>query len=143
MSRKIPLLDAQPGDWRYVLFGVGVGLLVSLASAAAFGGDPTSGWLFWSGLAAGYLCKRRGLRSSPVGFRVGLVASLWAVGKLFVRLDGTGAETETAGLGFLGALVVGVPLLVGFLCLIGTVGARIGGWLAERGGHPGSTPVDA
>lgn len=109
-----------------MLAGVGVGLVVSVASAAVFGGDPTSGWTFWGGLAAGYLAKRRGLRASPAGFRVGLVGVVPAVVGL---VESLGGEPRPAGL--LGVAGVAVVLLC-FFVIVGAFGGR----LAERGGHP-------
>ncbi|WP_324663495.1 DUF5518 domain-containing protein [Haloarcula sediminis] len=139
-----PLLQRlRSPTWQYAILG---GLASVPLTLALYLRAPGTTWdvsgIALCALAAGYLAKRRGLESTPVGLRAGAVGAfpvLLSVAELVpVVLSFTQPAWFTAVQ--LALVTVSVPLLVGTAALVGGVAGRLGGWLAERGGHP-QTPV--
>jgi hypothetical protein len=113
-------------------------------SYAQTGDELTLGMVLWGGLLAGYLAKRRGLAGTPVGARAGAVGglpALWMTGDLLVFLTGLGGPAWFRAVQ-LAVVVLWLPLVVGLSVLVGGLGGRLGGWLAERGGHPRNPASD-
>jgi len=125
--------------WRYALLA---GL--PIAAVATYGYVQTGSDIELSGLAVfalitGYVAKTNGLEATPVGLRAGLVATtpvaLWSLGELVLSVGNFSQPRWFAGVQVLmSVFVFGLVLTVG--ALVGMLGARIGGWLAERSGHP-------
>ncbi|MBX0286435.1 DUF5518 domain-containing protein [Haloarcula salinisoli] len=90
---------------------------------------------------AGYLAKTSGLDATPVGLRAGIVAAvpvtLWVLADAGRSISGFHQPGwMTVAQVFVLLVLAGVSLVGG--ALSGMIGARIGGWLAERGDHPQS-----
>jgi len=139
------VLMALPGplrrlseQWRYALIGGLVALPFTAVTYAQSGAELRLGAVFWAAVLAGYLARRRGLSSTPIGARAGLVGStpvLWMAGDIAAFVVGLGGPAwfRTAQLA---AVALLVPLVLGLAALVGALGGRLGGWLAERNGHP-------
>lgn len=131
--------------WQYALLaGVPVAPIAIWSYVQSSGNIELTGlWLV--ALAAGYLAKRRGLEATPVGVRTGLVAAapvtLWFLADVAWSIRGFHQPVwMTAAQGLV--LLVFAALSLAFGALVGAVAARVGGWLAERNGHPrGGTPA--
>jgi len=124
--------------WKYALFGGLAALPFVAASYWQTGSHLSLNAVFWGGLLAGYMVKRRGRESTPVGLRAGIVGSLpalWFVveGASLVREFSQPVWFDAVQFVALLGLVV-VSLLFG--AIVGALGGRLGGWLAERSGHP-------
>ncbi|WP_276270750.1 DUF5518 domain-containing protein [Haloarcula litorea] len=140
MSPTWPPSVLRDDTWRY---GIVAGLAVVPFTAASYwqtGSEMSLGVVFWAGVVAGYLVKRRGLDGTAVGFRAGLVGALpglWMAADLTAFVLGLGGGWFR----LLQLLVVAVvvSLLFLFASVTGALGGRLGGWLAERGGHPRET----
>jgi len=125
--------------WQYALLG---GLASLPLTLALYLQAPATGWnasgIALCALAAGYLAKRRGLNSTAVGMRAG------AIGAFPVLLSALDLLPFALGLAqpvwFTAVQIVLVsvtaPVLVGITGLVGGMAGRLGGWLAQRGGHP-------
>jgi len=126
--------------WRYALLGGLLAVPFTTASYWQTGSELSLGAVFWAGMAVGYLAKRRGLPSTPVGVRAGVVGALpglWMAGDIVafvLTLSGPGWFRAAQ------LLVVVVVTVLTFVlaAAVGGLGARLGGWLAERSGHPRS-----
>ncbi|MDS0260732.1 DUF5518 domain-containing protein [Haloarcula sp. S1CR25-12] len=124
--------------WRYALLGGVLAVPFTTLSYAETGRELALGAVFWAALLVGYLAKRRGLSSTPVGARAGLVGSvpaLWMVGDLAVVVLGLGGPAWFRAVQ-LAVVALLLPLIVGLGVVVGALGARLGGWLAMRSGHP-------
>lgn len=125
--------------WRYALWAGLASVPVTLALNWQNPGGPwDASGVVLAALAAGYLAKRRGLESTPVGVRtgaIGAVPMLWSVTDLVPYVLGL-AQPAWFTVGQLVLIGVVVPLLVGFSALVGALAGRLGGWLAARNGHP-------
>ena len=124
--------------WRYALLGGLAALPFVAASYWQTGSHISLNAVFWGGLLAGYLVKRRGTESSPVGLRAGVVGSLPA---LWFVADGVSLVREfSQPVWFSAAQSVALLGLAIFTVLlgafVGALGGRLGGWLAEQTGHP-------
>ena len=140
MSSVAALLQrARSPTWQYAVLGGLASLPLTLVLSP---GSPGSTWdgsgIVLCALAAGYLAKRRGLSSAPVGLRAGAIGAvpvLWSVVDLVPFVLGLAQPAWfTAVQLALVALVV--PVLVGVTAVVGGLAGRLGGWLAERRGHP-------
>ena len=133
-----PLADRLSETWRYALLGGLLALPFTTLSYARTGDEVALGAVFWGGLLAGYLAKRRGLTGTPVGSRAGVVGglpALWMVGDIVPYLVGLGGPAWFRAVQ-LALVLLMVPVFVGLSALVGGLGGRLGGWLAESGGHP-------
>jgi len=127
--------------WRFAL----VAGLVSIPLTLVLNWQNPSGpWdasaVALAALVAGYLAKRRGLNGSTVGFRTGVVGAvpvLWSVADVVPHVLGLTQPTWFTAVQ-LTVLILAVPVLVGLVAVVGALAGLIGGWLAERGGHPQS-----
>ncbi|MEZ3117372.1 DUF5518 domain-containing protein [Halobaculum sp. MBLA0147] len=125
--------------WRYALTA---GLASVPLTLALSWRTPSESWnlagVAFAALVAGYFAKRRGLESTAVGTRTGVIGGLpvlSSVPDLFTYVLGLPQPawfTAVAGV----TLVVFVPLLFGFAALVGALAGRLGGWLATQRGHP-------
>lgn len=133
--RSLP--PAGSPERRYALLG---GLVAAPFTAMSYWGSGTEvslGAVFWGGLLAGYLVKRRGGTGTAVGFDAGVVGAtpgLWLLVEEFVLGRPLTDPSTFAQMALLGGLLA--PILLALGGLTGGVGGRLGGWLAERGGHP-------
>jgi hypothetical protein len=125
--------------WRYALVAGLASVPVTLALNRQ---DPSGTWnvtgVALAALVAGYLVKRRGLGGGQVGFRAGVVGAvpvLWSVADTVPFVLGL-AQPEWFTALQLGLVILSVPLLVGFVAATGALAGMLGGWLAERNGHP-------
>lgn len=131
-------------QWRYALLAVVLAVPVVGYTYWESGGHADLSALFYTSLAAGYLAKRRGLESTPVGTRAGVAAavplSLWALGDLGLFVIGLSQPVwfTVLQLWFLAFIFA---VIGGFMAVVGGFGALVGGWLAERRGHPGRSAV--
>ena len=132
------LRSAVTPTWRYALLAGLAALPFVGYSYWQSGGTADVSILVLTALVAGYLAKRRGLESTAVGVRAGLVVSpvvLWQAAELVPTVLGFDQPVWVDGV-MLVAIGVFTPLLVLVVALVGGLGARLGGWLAERNGHP-------
>ncbi|WP_262175161.1 DUF5518 domain-containing protein [Haloarcula laminariae] len=139
-----PLLQRlRSPTWQYAILGglASVPLTLVLHLRAPGTTWDASG-IALCALAVGYLAKRRGLESTPVGLRAGAVGAfpvLLSVAELVpVVLSFTQPAWFTALQLALVALML--PVFVGVTAVVGALSGRLGGWLAERGGHPRAVP---
>jgi len=134
MARIGPL--AIDTTWRYALLAGLVSLPFTVYSYWSGNGEISA--LFAVALVAGYLAKRHGLESTPVGFRAGLVGSvplLWDLGDAALAIPGFDQPL------WFGAVQSGLALAIGAVVVLvaaslSALSARLGGWLAEQFGHP-------
>ena len=140
----IQRLQSSP-TWRYALWA---GLASVPVTLALYWQDPGGAWdatgVVLAALAAGYLAKRRGLESTPVGLRTGAIGAipmLWSVADLVPFVLGLAQPAWFSGVQLV-LIAVFAPLLVGFSAVVGALAGRLGGWLAAQSGHP-RQPVDA
>ena len=130
-----PAIDTT---WRYALLAGLVSLPFTTLSYWQTGSEVSLNAVFWAALLAGYLVKRRDVPSTPVGLRAGLIGglpTLWMTADMIQFIVGLGGP---AWFRVVQVAVMAGLLLVGFLfaALVGGLSARLGGWLAERNGHP-------
>ena len=132
--------------WRYALvFGL-ASIPFTVGHYWQTGNEIHPGPVVLAALLAGYLAGTRPDTSKRVGIRTGLVAALPALWfPVDVWVFYAGADSA---LWFRLAASVVVALLIvlsfGIFAFIGIVGAKVGGWLAERTGRredPPSAPV--
>ena len=128
-----PAIDTT---WQYALVA---GLVSIPATTYSYvNGEGELSALFTIALVAGYLAKRRGLESTTVGFRAGLVGSvplLWDLGDAALAIPGFDQPLWFGAMQSVVLLGVGVVAVVLVAGLSG-LSARVGGWLAEQLGHP-------
>lgn len=138
-----PLLQRlRSPTWQYALPGGLASLPLTLAlHLRSVGNIWDASGIVLCALVVGYLAKRRGLESTPVGLRAGAVGAFPILLSVLEMVPLVLAFTQPAWFTALqlGLVTVAVPLLVGFTALVGGVAARFGGWLAERSGHPRTT----
>jgi len=137
-SNNSKLVDKLSQTWRYALLGGLVALPFTSLSYAQSGTELGLGAVFWAAVLVGYLARRRGLSGTPVGARAGLVGSmpeLWMVGDIASFVVGLGGPAWFR-IAQLAVVALFVPLVLGLAALVGALGGRLGGWLAERHGHP-------
>jgi hypothetical protein len=130
-----PAIDTS---WRYALLAGLASLPFALYNYWSSGGDVEISALFTIALVAGYLAKRRGLESTPVGFRAGLVGAiplLWQLADVARAIPGFDQPVWFGALQF-GMLVGLTGLLLILVAGLSGLSARVGGWLAEQVGHP-------
>ncbi|QIO21869.1 DUF5518 domain-containing protein [Haloarcula sp. JP-L23] len=127
--------------WTYAIPGGLATIPFTVASYWSSGEAMAFSSVFVAAVATGYLAKRHGLESTPVGVRTGLVGALPVA---LLLADILGAATALGGpLPFVAAasvltagfLVTILGLVVGLSVLLGWAGGRLGGWLAERNSH--------
>lgn len=136
---RIGSLHNRLGDrWTYALLG-GVPSIPFTTLAYWQSGSEMSLWpVFFGGLLAGYLAKRRTGTSDGVGLRAGLVGGLSVV---WVLADGLAAASALSGPSWfvVTALVTTIMVLgvlgIGLAALVGAVGGRVGDWLAGQVGE--------
>ena len=124
--------------WRYSLLAGLASIPVTLAlNWQNPGGVWDASGIALCALAVGYLAKRRGLESTPVGLRTGAIGAipvLYSVTDVVPYiLDLVQPAWFTAVQLVLVALTM--PVLVGVSAVVGALSGRLGGWLAERRGH--------
>jgi hypothetical protein len=138
------VVDRLPKAWRYALLGGLLTLPFTTLSYARTGEELTLSMVFWGGLLAGYLAKRRGLAGKSTGIRAGAVGglpALWMVGDMVGFLIGL-TQPEWIRAVQLVVLVLSLAFIIGLSAFIGGLGGQLGGWLAERGGHPRNPVTD-
>ncbi|MFB6141099.1 MAG: DUF5518 domain-containing protein [Halosimplex sp.] len=137
--------SSRPGDaWRYALAGALVSVPLIVLGFRQSGSELSLMPVVLGGVVAGYLATRESGSRRGVGPRVGVLAAvpgLWVLRDLLWATGGLGGPDwfVTAGLLFAAAAAVAIgTLIVGFSVLFGTLGARIGGWLAGGAGGRGA-----
>jgi len=141
MTRIGPRPDELTDTWRYALLGGLASIPFTAFGYWQTGSEMSFAPVFFGGILAGFLAERKTGTSSGVGVRAGLVGGLPAV---WLLVDLLAASSGLAGPSWFVAsglvLVVGAAAVFGVLAfaasaIVGSVGARVGGWLAGRGGH--------
>lgn len=140
VSPVTPLLQrVRSPTWQYALLGGLASVPLTLALVLR---SPVTGWdasgIALCALAAGYLAKRRGLNSTAVGLRAG------AIGAFPILLSAVDLVPFALGLAqpvWFTAVQLGlvpglVGVVVGVTASFGGIAGRLGGWLAQRRGHP-------
>ncbi|ELY63146.1 DUF5518 domain-containing protein [Natrinema versiforme] len=125
--------------WQYALLGGLVSIPFTAASYLQTGSELSLAPVFFGALLAGFLAERAAGSNSGVGVRAGLIGGLPAVlllVDLLAASSGLGGPAWFVALGL--ALLLGFAAVVGILAfglaaLVGIAGARVGGWLADRG----------
>jgi len=140
MSPLAPLLQrVRSPTWQYALLGGLASIPLTLALQLQ---SPTSTWngsgIALCALAAGYLAKRRGLESTPVGARAGAIGAFPVLLSLLDRIPFVVGLAQPAWFAAVQLVVVlaAISVLVSGIALAGGIAGRLGGWLAERSGHP-------
>jgi len=135
----LPLQRLRSSTWRYALLGGLASLPVTLAlNWQDLSGVQDASGVVLAALAVGYLAKRRALESTQVGLRAGAIGALpmlWSVVDLVPFVLGL-AQPGWFTAVQLALLTVTALVLVGFTALLGGLAGLVGGWLAERRGHP-------
>ncbi|MFC7075513.1 DUF5518 domain-containing protein [Haloarcula halophila] len=139
MTRIGPLHELND-TWRYALLGGVLSAPFTLASYWQSGSEMSLSAVFFAAIVVGYLAKQRGLESSPVGLRTGVVGSVPALWIVWDLLTAATALSGSAWFVVGGSLAVALftlmflGLVVSFSALFGALGGRLGGWIAERSG---------
>jgi hypothetical protein len=124
--------------WRFALLGGVLSMPFTLASYWQSGSEMSLSSVVLAAIVVGYLAKQRGLESSPVGLRTGVVGALptlwiaWDMATALAALEGptwfVAGSSIAMGLFVLAAL----GIVTGISAVFGALGGRLGGWLAER-----------
>ncbi|WP_254763388.1 DUF5518 domain-containing protein [Natrinema marinum] len=139
MTQVNSLSERLDEAWQYALLGGLASLPFTATSYWQTGSKISLGAVFFGGILAGFLAKRKTGTSSDVGVRVGIIGGLPAVWLIVDLLAASGGLD-----GPLWFIAIGLIFLIGFAAvvtvfafglaaLIGTAGARVGGWLADFG----------
>lgn len=125
--------------WKCALVGgiTSIPLTVGLYWLSGIGDELSLNMVFVGGLIAGFLAKTRGTdaNASAAGIRAGIVGAfpgLWFlvdVSEAATALSGPLWFRTTAITLIAGTIVV---VLFGLGALVGLLGAKVGGWLAEK-----------
>lgn len=145
MARIESLPAASSDTWRFALLGGLASLPFTTASYWQTGSELSLSPVFFGGLLAAYLARRKHGTAKGVGLRAGLIGGLPG---LWVLYDVLVAATALSGPPwFMAAGVVMTALFLmtvavlafGLSALVGAVGGRVGGWLAGETGGGGSS----
>lgn len=123
--------------WRYGLIGGVASIPFTMATYWQTGSNISLTPVFFGGLLAGYLAKRRLGKGHGVGARAGLIGGLpilWMLIDLLPFIVGLPNPTWFAIVSVLAALGTAV-LGFGLAALCGEIGGRIGSWLSGRNGR--------
>lgn len=138
MPRKtsLPPLD---GTWRYALVGGALSLPFTLTSYWQTGSGLSVTPVFFAGLLAGYLAKRRLGAAEGVGARAGLIGGLpvlWLLADVLPYIVGLPNPVWFAAVSVLAAVVTAI-LGIGVTALFGEIGGRLGSRLSGGSGQSG------
>ncbi|MFC6756349.1 MULTISPECIES: DUF5518 domain-containing protein [Haloarcula] len=139
--RSIP--PAGSPERQYALLG-GLAAVPFTATSYSQADVGVSLWpVFWGGLLAGYLVKRREGDGTPVGFDAGVLGVLPGLQWFYDEFGHVLGQPVDPGVVAEIALLVAMlfPIFLALGGLAGAVGGRLGGWLAEVNGHP-EQPVE-
>lgn len=134
MSLQFELSDT----WTYALVGGLVPAILVAQELWRSAAEITYPGLLLGGVVAGYLVKRRDGNATGTGARAGLIAgipTLWVMRGLLTGIVELPNPLWFRGVGLLVLVYAGAVLLL-LPTLVGGLGGHIGGWLAERRGHP-------
>ncbi|WP_435348560.1 DUF5518 domain-containing protein [Haloarchaeobius sp. HRN-SO-5] len=123
--------------WKYALVGGLASIPFTATSYWQSGSEISLTPVLFGGLLAGYLAKRRVGDGRGVGARTGLLGGLPVLWMLIDILPVVIGMPNPRWFTVVGVGVAFGITLVGFglAALIGELGGRIGGWLADRGGR--------
>ena len=148
MSRTGPLPLELSDTWTYALLGGLASVPFTVVGYAQSGSELSLAPVFFGGILAGYLARRRTGTRAGVGARAGLVGGLPGLWILVDLLAATSALAgppwfmAAGGLLALSAAAAIALFVLGLSALCGAVGARVGGWLAGSGGRRGPPAPD-
>lgn len=139
MTRIGPLPDELTDTWRYALLGGLASIPFTAFGYWQTGSEMSIAPVFFGGILAGFLAERRTGTSSGVGVRVGLVGGIpavWLLVDLLAASSGLSGPSWFVASGLV--LVIGAAAVVGVLAfvsaaIVGSIGARVGSWLAGLG----------
>lgn len=135
MSGTESLLRSVPRRWRYAVIGGMLALPVTAFGYWQTGSELSLSPVLCGGLLAGYLAERRIGESHGVGIRTGLIGGSPVVWILFDVLSMASALAGPVWF-VTGATLLTVVVVAAFgfglAALFGTVGAKIGSWLARK-----------
>ncbi|MFC6975403.1 DUF5518 domain-containing protein [Halomicroarcula sp. GCM10025709] len=137
---RIGSLHELSDTWRFALLGGVLSIPFTLTSYWQSGSEMSLSSVFFAAILVGYLAKQRGLRSSAVGVRTGVVGSLptvwvaWDMVTALAALDGPTWFVTGGSIAMLLFVLVVLGIVAGISAVFGALGGRVGGWLAERNG---------
>lgn len=136
MFKRSPAFPNVTETWKYAFICglASIPLTVGLYLRSGTGDEMSLNMVFFAGLLAGFLAKRRLADGRNVGFRTGVIGGLPV---LWFSFDWLRILTEPIDPAWFG--VVGVVLIVGltvisffFAGFVGYLGAKAGRWLAVK-----------
>lgn len=125
--------------WKCALIGglVSLPVTISLYWLSGMGNELSFNTVFVGGLLAGFLAKTRitDADGASAGLRAGIVGgapTLWILAGVFEAATALSGPLWFRSVALV--IVIGTILmfLLGFSALVGFLGAKVGGWLAER-----------
>lgn len=140
MSRIGPSLDSLGDRWRYALLGGLLSVPFTTASYWQTGSKLSLSPVLFGSLLAGYLAKRKTASAGGVGARAGVIGglpALWLLADIVAATSGLGGPAWFVAAGTVFVVGAGIAFTIlglGLAALVGTVGARIGAWVAESTG---------
>ena len=139
MVRIGPFHLRMTETWTYALIGgiASVPLTVGLYWQSGMGSEFSLNVVFFGGLFAGYLAKAASTEVDgfSVGFRAGVIGGLpglWLLVDLFEAATVWAEPLWFRVVAVSMLMVIFTSLLLGFAGFVGFIGAKVGGWLAEK-----------
>lgn len=139
MLQSGPPISEMSDAWRFALLGGLASIPFTTATYWQTGSEMSLSPVFFGGLLAGYLAKRKTGSGSGVGARAGLVGGLPVLWILFDVLAATPALSGPSWFVAAGivltvlSVIVLAALAAGLAALIGGIGGRVGSWIAGSG----------
>lgn len=133
---SIPSIGSK---WRYALVGGALSLPFTLTSYWQTGSGLSVAPVFFAGLLAGYLAKRRLGTARGVGARAGLIGGLpvlWLLADVLPYILGLPNPAWFTAVSVLAAVVTAI-LGIGLTALFGEIGGRLGSRLSGGSGQSG------
>lgn len=136
MDKNKPSILNMPQTWKYAFICglASIPLTVGLYWRSGMGNEMSLNMVFFAGLLAGFLTKRRLTDGSNIGFRTGVIGGL---PMLWLSFDWLRILTEPIDPAWF--RIVGVVLIVGFIVIsfffagfVGFLGSKAGRWLAVK-----------
>lgn len=142
-------IDIPPqsiGDkWKYAIIGGLASIPFTTVSYWQSGSEVSLAPVFFGGLLAGYLAKRRLGEGCGVGAQAGLVGGLPVLWMLIDVLPFIVGLPNPAWFAVVSVVAAFGTAILGFglTALFGEVGGRVGGWLSARGGRSHQTQASS
>lgn len=148
MVRIGPLHLRTDETWKYALIGgiASLPLTIGLYWQSGMGSEFSLNMVLFGGLFAGYLARTAATKIdiSSVGFRAGVVGGLPGLWLIIDLLEAAIAWGRPLWFRVVAVSMVAVgftTVLLGFAGIVGFLGAKIGGWLAEKTGAQRTPPA--